>query len=364
MEPNSTQDPSLYTYPERVLVSSIYYVIILINLVGNSLVIMAVVFSHKLRTRTNVFVVNLSCADLMAGLALPWSSVGMINPGGWPLETKVPCVIAGAMLYISSGASLFNLASIALNRAIIIKRPMTTYRRVYTKRNLIIMAALNWIIPITVMTIPPLAGVGGFGYDRQHHTCSDLDTLPNAKLFELIQTITSYPITFIIIITSYIVIYIHVRRHFKTQLDHVEAAGMDTSEANRTKRERLQSQQLEITKNLFVSFCFFLLCISPYSISLFFKNNERWLLFGGVIFLSNSCINPFIYAAKHPQFKVVLRKMVRCRLAEIPEPSSVLKAILAQRVKRLASKSGSQSACSSSSSPRKNQSKNTNDSSV
>ncbi|XP_071803835.1 melatonin receptor type 1A-like [Asterias amurensis] len=344
----TTASLSLHSYPERVVAGFLFLLIAVINITGNSMVILAVIFSKKLRTSTNVFVVSLSSADLLAGLAMPMSTVALLTPGNsWPGSTETPCYIAGLLLYTSSSASLFNLASIALNRLILIKSPMKWYRILYTKCNLVINVVVIWIVAIAIMTVPPLLEIGSFGYDKQHHSCSDLDTHPKAKTFERIQTFASYPIPFIIIITSYIIIFVHVRRHFKKQISNETnvtnpGTGSSSSGVNPTfqtsdstavlragRLDRLNRQQLEITKNLFMAVCAFFICITPYSVALFIPNNDRFLLFGGVVFLCNSCVNPIIYAAKHPQFKKVLRLMLRCKYSEIEEPSDALKKLTA-----------------------------------
>ncbi|XP_038055038.1 melatonin receptor type 1B-B-like [Patiria miniata] len=336
---------SLQTYQERVAMAVLWLLIALIDIIGNTMVILAVVFSKKLRTSTNVFVVSLSVADLLTGLALPMSAVGLLSPGDtWPWSTETPCYLAGMLLYISSCASLYNLASIALNRLILIKRPMTLYRSLYTRRNLAINVAVLWFVAIATMVVPPLCGVGGFGYDEQHHSCSDMDTHPKAKTFEKIQTFLSYPIPLIIIVTSYTLIYLHVRRHFKAQRSlrggisisdtgpvsssssfqvSDNAAVLKTSQQGRAYR-----QQLQITKNLFMAVCAFVVCVTPYGVALFIPNTDRYLLFLGVVFTCNSCVNPIIYASKHPQFKKVLRRMLQCRYSQIEEPSDALKALM------------------------------------
>ncbi|XP_038076145.1 melatonin receptor type 1A-like [Patiria miniata] len=347
----STEDPmsaSLQTYADRVVVAVFIFLISLTNITGNSLVVLAVVFSKKLRTSTNVFVVSLSVADLLAGLAAPMSSVGLLSAGDeWPWSTEVPCSIAGLLLYISSAASLFNLASIALNRLILIKHPMTLYRSIYTRRNLVINVAVNWLVPICAMSLPPLFGIGGWGYDEQHHSCSDLDTHPKAKTFEMIQTIVSYPIPLVIIVTSYIMIFVHVRRHFKKQkamhsgISDTAPTGAtsssnssfvvveDATAAKSAHMDRINRQQLQITKNLFMAVCAFFVCITPYCVALFIPNNDRFLLFGGLLFFCNSIVNPIIYGAKHPQFKKVMRRLIKCQYSQIEEPSNALKALMA-----------------------------------
>ncbi|XP_071803834.1 melatonin receptor type 1B-A-like [Asterias amurensis] len=344
----TTSIPAVHSYTVRVVVGVLFLLIAVINITGNSMVIFAVIFSKKLRTSTNVFVVSLSSADLLAGLALPMSAVALLSPGNsWPGSTEAPCYIAGLLLFTSSTASLFNLASIALNRLILIKSPMKMYLILYTKCNLVINVVVIWIVAIAIMTVPPLLEIGSFGFDKQQHTCTDLDNHPKAKTFKQIQTFGSYPISFIIIITSYIMIFVHVRRHFKKEMrknDNITVTSISSSSGGVTsfqtsdnaaimrasRRDRISRQQLEITKNLFMTVCAFFICITPYSVALFLPNNDRFLLYGGVVFLCNSCVNPIIYAAKHPQFKKVLRLMLRCKYSEIEEPSDTIKYLTAK----------------------------------
>ncbi|XP_022080030.1 melatonin receptor type 1B-B-like [Acanthaster planci] len=343
----TTVSHSLQTYPERVVVAVVWLLIAVFNVTGNTMVILAVVCSKKLRTSTNVFVVSLSVADLLTGLALPMSAVGLLSPGNtWPWSTETPCYLAGLLLFVSSCASLYNLASIALNRLILIKRPMTLYRSLYTKRNVVIIVVAIWFVAFATMIVPPIFGIGGFGYDEQHHTCSDLDTHPKAKTFKRIQTSVGYPIPFITIVTCYTMIFLHVRRHFQAQRSMRVASSYtgpvcattgsssfvvsDSSDALKTAQsDRVYRQQLEITKNLFMAVCAFFLCITPYCVALFIPDTDRCLLFLGVVFTFNSCVNPIVYAAKHPQFKKVLRRMMRCRCSQIEEPSNALKAVVA-----------------------------------
>ncbi|XP_022080047.1 melatonin receptor type 1B-B-like [Acanthaster planci] len=341
---------SLQTYPERVVVAILWLLVALVNITGNTMVILAVVFSKKLRTSTNVFVVSLSVADLLTGLALPMSAVGLLSPGNsWPWSTEAPCYLAALLLFVSSSASLFNLASIALNRLILIKRPMTLYRSLYTRRNLVVNVIVLWFVALATMIVPPLLGIGGFGYDKQHHTCSDLDTHPKAKTFQRIQTFLSYPVPFCIICICYTTIFLHVRRHFQAQRPSMQVAigdpgpdsgqGCSSGSSNfavsdsaavlkTAQRDRIYRQQLQITKNLFMAVCAFFLCITPYCVALFIPNTDRYLLFLGVVFTFNSCVNPIIYAAKHPQFKKVIRRMMRCQYSQIEEPSDTLKALM------------------------------------
>ncbi|XP_038077658.1 melatonin receptor type 1B-B-like [Patiria miniata] len=335
---------SLYSYPERVVIASFFILISVLTISGNITVILAVVFSKKLRTSTNVFVVSLAVADLLTGVGIPMSAVALLSPGDtWPFATEAPCFVGALLLYISVGASVLHLASIALNRAVLIKRPMTTYRWLYTRRNLAIMVVIIWAIAILVMLLPPLFDVGGFGLDMQFRSCSDLQTHPRGMTFDQIQTFTFYLVPTIVVLACYAIIFVHVRRHFKSLKAHgqepmAETASSSTGKAHleittatqdSTHRHRISRQQLQITKNLFTAVCVFFCCITPFFLTNLLTTMHRFLNYAAIILLCNSCANPIIYGAKHPQFKKVMRRMIMCQYSQIEEPSDTLKALMA-----------------------------------
>ncbi|XP_038051431.1 G-protein coupled receptor moody-like [Patiria miniata] len=345
----------LHSYGVLVFVACVWIIVAVLGITGNTMVILTAILSEHIRTTTNVLVVNLSVADLWTCLSLPWSSVALLSNGTWPLASRIPCQIAAFMWHTGLGASLYNMALIALNRLVKITRPLATYNCIFSPRKMVFMVALSWLVPIFVIIFPLTIGVGGLGLDLRDKTCTDDDSHPRGDEYDLAQTIGFYPIPVTTVIISYAIIYVHVRRHFskrnfKKKDPARDAVGlsagmasmsMSTSAEAMEKREyhqgeerkrRISRQQLTITKNLFCVFCAFTLCISPYFISLFFAiNRDVFALYGATILIFNSCVNPIIYGAKHPQFKKVLRPMLLCRWQKIPQPSHTLKAILSMR---------------------------------
>lgn len=101
-----------------------------------------------------------------------------------------------------------------------------------------------------------------------------------------------------------------------------------TSERIRCMQVRLNRRQIQITKNLFVVVCAFLVCVSQYVVFLVVPSLERALPYSAVLLTFSHAVNPLIYAIKHPTFKVVIRPMITCKLSKIPGPSKLLKAIL------------------------------------
>ncbi|XP_033633583.1 G-protein coupled receptor moody-like [Asterias rubens] len=334
----------LHSYGVLVFIACWWILVAVLGIAGNFMVILSAVLSESVRTMTNVLVVNLSVADLWTSLSLPWTVIALIGNGTWPLRTVVPCQIAAFMWHTGLGASLYILALISVNRLVRITRP-GIYRRIFTPCSMVGIVFISWAIPFTVILLPLTLGIGSLGHDLKFNTCTDDDLHEEAAKYNLAQTIGFYPIPMVTVLISYIIIYIHIRRHFKRQIeqkksnsatlsaDPIEASGTSVasmsvtgSDATMVEKRKISRHQLQITKNLFLTCCAFMLLISPYFIYLFIPNaNDAFALYGATILICNSCVNPIIYASKHPQFKKVLRPMLRCRWSEIPQPSKTLR---------------------------------------
>ncbi|XP_033634214.1 melatonin receptor type 1B-A-like [Asterias rubens] len=347
---------SPYPYNIRIALACLAILVTTLGLVGNSLVIWSVILSKKLRTVTNAFVVNLSVADFWTSLSYLWICVAGLSHDGWPLESEVPCQIAAVQFYTGLGASLYTLASIALNRMVLITQTMNTYSWWYTPRKVAVMIALTWVIPCVVTFLPPILGIGAFGYDPQDNTCSDKDGHPRSAEYNLAQSVGLFPVPMLIILCCYTALYIHLKRHFKklkmtrsvknsqsastavgldcetsTKFTVGESSVTNAEHVSKKAKRAIRHQQLAITKNLFLVFCVFAILLSPYFISLAIPSSRKFAVYGGAIAILNSCVNPIIYAVNHPQFKVVMRKIITCRYSEIREPSDLLKFLLSLR---------------------------------
>ncbi|XP_054767611.1 alpha-1D adrenergic receptor-like [Lytechinus pictus] len=322
---------------QRIILAVIFIIAFFVGFTGNGLTMLAVGLSRKLRTITNVFVVNLAIADLLTCCVLPWNTVALLSFSGWPLPDWV-CAGAALVLYTCGGCSLYSLATIAINRYIIITRPLRTYRAIYTKRNIAIILTICWLVPFSVSLIPPLCGLGELGYAVKYKTCSHKTTHPLSDYYSMLQAAVLYPVPLIIIVVCYVKIFNHTRRHMKTM---TMSESSDTSVSNtkrsspngtphnesKSVRKRLNKRQVEITKNMLFVVCAFGLCASPYCVSLMIPPSDPAIPWTAAILLFNSCVNPFIYATKHPYFKQVFGFMLKCQCTKIPEQASIIRTI-------------------------------------
>ena len=102
-------------YGERQLIAAFYSVIMIVGTLGNCLVLLAVLLSRKLRTVPNVFVVNLSVADLISSLSMPWQAVAVLSVDDWPLSDWV-CAMGALCVLVPVSSSINTLTLIAINR--------------------------------------------------------------------------------------------------------------------------------------------------------------------------------------------------------------------------------------------------------
>ncbi|XP_022079999.1 melatonin receptor type 1B-A-like [Acanthaster planci] len=335
---------------QRAIVATLILIISLIGIAGNSLVILAVLLSTKLRTATNAFVVNLSVADFLTCLVIPWDAVALLSEDDGMLVGEWVCSVVGATIFTTVGCSIYTLASIGLNRFLLITRSTGTYRKIYTPRKIGVWLLVIWLVPLLTCTIPPLLNVGALGFNKQFRFCGSINTHPRYNTYNLIISTVLYPIPFAVIIVSYSLIWIHLRRQAKklvtsphqrpvtpppssvsalsSQKDEIPMSqlpvGVATTNASPPPRK---NRQTEVTKNMLYVVCGFGVCLTPYSINLFVNGHSPLIPYTTVIVLLNHCINPLIYATKHRDFKKVFGCIARCQWVLIPNPSNILKAL-------------------------------------
>ncbi|KAL4609666.1 neuropeptide FF receptor 1-like [Arapaima gigas] len=94
-----------------------YLFIFLLCMVGNGLVCLIVLRNQRMRTVTNLFILNLAISDLLVGIfCIPTTLIDNLITGScWPFTNAV-CKMSGLVQGISVSASVFTLVAIAVDR--------------------------------------------------------------------------------------------------------------------------------------------------------------------------------------------------------------------------------------------------------
>ncbi|XP_022109792.1 melatonin receptor type 1C-like [Acanthaster planci] len=294
------------SYSERQVFAAIFGIISVVGTVDNALVIAAVILSRKLRNATNMFVLNLSIADFLTCIyTIPINVFAVLNEDDWPLP-NAPCKLAGFLLVLCSSCSLNNLVCIAINRYVMITKSKSTYKKMFRGRQTLAGIILTWLVPLAGTLFPAWSGIMETGFNPDSSLCTWAPAGPkHVHAYPFILFALSVPIQVFLIFLSYISIFCHVHSH--------------------TKRVRRNSNhQIQVTKNLALVVFVFMLCYVPSSVHLLFSiPNHVWFWhLSSAFLLANSCVNPFIYAAKLPNFRVVFCCIIHGKWKDIPEKIS------------------------------------------
>ncbi|XP_054769612.1 rhodopsin, GQ-coupled-like [Lytechinus pictus] len=308
-------------FHHRATVASILIALTVIGICGNGLVIVSVIVTKKLRTVTNILVVNLAFADLATCLIQPFLSLGLLSKAGrYPLHEEVCAAVAGAM-FTCICCSASTLFAIAVLRWYVITRSVHGHRGIHAPRKVVLLVIIIWIYSLTFIVLPTVLGVRALGYSKYYRLC----LLVDSNLFYIYSQGSSFVIGFILIVLFYILILRHVLRHnrqirnvigvvdggrsFKTD----DCATSSVSREGRPlKIKGINKMEIEITKNLFIVVCVIVICFLTHIVNLIIPGQSIATLYSYMILLTNSVVNPIIYGLKHPNFQEAF-KSILCR---------------------------------------------------
>ncbi len=266
---------------ERFVVATLLAIAGILGISGNSLVIVAVMLFKKLRSSTNVFVVNLCVADWITCFNMPWTIIGVVNPDNqWPLPDWI-CVLCGFNLITCIGCSTCTLALIAINRYVIITSHAKLYPLLFTRRNMFFMVLFAWLFPLSLATVPLVSNFGDLGYDYMYRSCTWDTKNPYSEIYSMLLGGAFTPIQFTIIVVCYIKIFLYIKAHLKrlhpgsfdntshhppsnlNEVPTTDAARNDatTTPGTDTLRSSLTKRQVKVTKNMFYVVCGFMVCM-------------------------------------------------------------------------------------------------------
>ncbi|XP_020329324.1 alpha-2B adrenergic receptor-like [Oncorhynchus kisutch] len=192
-----------YSPESTALFATAITLMVVFTIVGNILVIIAVLTSHALRGPQNLFLVSLAAADiLVATLIIPFSLANELL-GYWYFKS-LWCEIYLALDVLFCTSSIVHLCAISLDRYLSISR--VTYSRQRTPMRIKTSIVVVWLIS-AIISFPPLLSLnksepGGEGSERGPQ-CQ----LNDERWYILYSTVGSFFAPCLIMILVYMRIY-------------------------------------------------------------------------------------------------------------------------------------------------------------
>uniref|UniRef100_A0A3Q3WX38 G-protein coupled receptors family 1 profile domain-containing protein n=1 Tax=Mola mola TaxID=94237 RepID=A0A3Q3WX38_MOLML len=260
---------------------------------GNLLVVISITYFRQLHTPTNYLILSLAVADLLVGIIVfPFSMAFSLS--SCLFHEGIFCKVRGGLDISLSTCSILNLCCISIDRYYAVCRPLT-YRAKINHCVVVIMILVSWLVSALIGSA---VIIGGLNNEKCEERC-----LIDVVIENTVGPILSFYLPVIIMLCIYLKIFLVAQR---------QASSIQRTKSGATvsKMERKATKTLAIVLGVFLLFWTpFFLCITfvPFSkLSVPFPVIEtlNWLA------LSNSMLNPFIYAFFYNWFRTAVRMII------------------------------------------------------
>ncbi|XP_038212699.1 G-protein coupled receptor moody-like [Zerene cesonia] len=226
-------------YPDGLLrfTAACFFIFMVIGISGNLITIIALARYEKVRNATAIFIMNLSCSDLLfCCFNLPLANSTFLNRS-WK-HGIIFCKLYPIMRYGLVAASLFTVLAITINRYVMIAHPRL-YPKMYKTRNIGIMLVVIWMAAFSLLTPTALNKWGRFGLDVKIGSCSIIDD-KNGQSPKKILFLSAFILPCVAIIICYTRIFFIVRKTSRKsksvpykggQPSCVESSSIDSSDS-------------------------------------------------------------------------------------------------------------------------------------
>ncbi|KAH7728281.1 npr-1 [Aphelenchoides avenae] len=296
----------------------VYTLIITLGVVGNTLVVVSVRRHKSLQSVRNIFIVSLSCSDivvsLLSGIITPTTAFTKIWLFGHALCRLVPLIQGSSLCF-----STLTLTAISIDRFILIVFPT---KRSIQKKHAFAIIALNCAAAIAI-SLPmffkqALVDYAGFCGQFCSEDWGDDET--GRSTYGTLVFIMQFVLPIFCITFCYMMISLKLGKGLLVKKDSDELRKL--SSLHSEQRKQALRRRLRTNKMLMAMVGVFLCCWTP-SVVFNFLRDYQWLpavvarqeyLFGIIthcISMSSTVWNPILYALLNEQFRLAFAELLR-----------------------------------------------------
>ena len=309
-------------------------IMLIMGLVGNILVIGAVLVHKKLRVLCNVFVINLAVADLCVTIIVDsFGIVGIASEGRFFDDKRVLCDMVGVFCVTSCACSMWNIAHISFNRYVRICHH-TVYPKIYNVQTVPFIVAGTWLICFCI-DLPNLLGWGAHNFDARIMMCTY--DYKESYTYTVFFVSLGFGVPLLVTSFSYVRIIFIVKRaesnarrsaedDVQTVTGNVQWASSVKGTTN--KRNKLRNTDIRLLRSVFTIWVVFIVMWSPYAIAILGDVHRVWprtvYVVAAIVVHTNSSINGILYAATNRHFREGYSYLIlRCFRRNVVSPEMI-----------------------------------------
>lgn len=292
--------------------SALFSTMMIVNLVGNTLVILVVLRNRSMKTPTNYLLVNLASADMVVSIFIGIQFIAtptFTHPQGTVGSALCKIITGGTPGWVGAVASVFSLVAIAIERYWAVLHPHSQKIKL-TKTKIIILAMLSWIVSI-IWAIP---GFWATTYIKEINRCAHSFSKPiYAKLYTVGWSVMAG------------VIPISIMGALYSRVVH-RLWFVKNNAAEVTQRSLLRYRK-RVTKMVIFVTLVYVLCWVP-ELLIYFLGFTGTITLEAVhhavasaLIVFNSSINPIVYSLQSSKFRKHLGELICFRKRNAVAPS-------------------------------------------
>ncbi|XP_030069308.1 neuropeptides B/W receptor type 2 [Microcaecilia unicolor] len=291
-----------------IILPIIYSVICAVGLTGNTAVIYVILKAPKMKTVTNMFILNLAIADDLSTLVLPINIAEHLLHY-WPFG-KILCKIILSIDHYNIFSSIFFLTVMSIDRYLVVLATVRSKRTPHrTYRAAKIISFLVWLF-VTIIVLPFTIFADVYTDNLEITSCG-LNFPKPERLWFKASRIYTLMLGFAIPVSTICILYTAMLYKLRNMRLNSNAKALD-----KAKRK--------VTVLVFIVLAVCLFCWTPFHlatiVALTTDLQQTTLVIGISYFITslsyaNSCLNPFLYAFLDDSFWKSFRKMLECRTA-------------------------------------------------
>ncbi len=305
---NNTSSHTTYSVVRFAL--SIFF--ILTSFAGNAMVVYAIYRYRRLRTCSNLIILNLSVSDMLFTFI-----VSPVDAFYWSKKERsfptAACFITAVPAYLFCLVSIYTLVFVSIERFVATNYPLR-HRRMFNTKLVQIGVSVIWIWSGGMCCLP--FALSRYIYVENYFHCM-VDWSAN-QACTIIYLIFVYCLPLLTIISCNIYIFRAARARQRSRVRHANSRNHQNSNQKLSfHREHKTSLFIVIIVSAFI------ICWTPYVIgSLFMFVGEynlpkRFMSAVVLLTLGNTSINPVIYGVMNKNFRDAFRNILCPRISQV-----------------------------------------------